>query len=619
MDKLSISDAIGQIANERGTEILKTPKILMSIVMDYVQGYDKEKRLLKIALQHNVFESAYEIHLQSDDAQKEILQKKMESHLINDSFLSEENARIVITTILAGIGEKILLPELQRTAIESTSDVQAATETEIQAAPIDGEAEKLYQKGYACEKGLGVNPNGSTAVNYYMEAAEKGHPIAQYKIAQCYKLGDVLEKNNVKAASWYKKSALQGYAPSQHELGALYSKGIGVPMDETQSQFWIEKAATQGYAISQACMAFCYRYGFRAERDLTKAFEWFKKAAEQGWMPAEKGLAEMYEHGHGTSKNLPEAFRWYKEAAEQGDAEAQYRLFLCYGKGLGTTKDIRAAYSWLEKAAKQNHMEAQYEAGLYYYGQKNYAEAVKYFEKPASQGYVEAQFRLGWCYTTGNGVQQDYQKAVAFYKQAIAKDHAIAKNNLGVCYANGWGVAQDANMAFKLYKEAADQGDALGQANVASFYEKGIGTAKNISEALKWYQKAADQGNTGAKEALARLAQQPHDFSSVSIHLKHSWSPLSPAGGSPYVIKIGNQATVKLISGKADSFGKAEVPTGEHKISVSVYGYDDPNCLKAPIGTAKEQSIIVEKSRSYIIEITPSKFMGSPKIAVTTE
>jgi len=516
MDNLSVSDAIGQIVGERGLEILKTPKILMSIIMDYVQGYEKEKRLLKIALQYNIFESAYEIHTENDDAQKEILQKKLESHLINDGFLSEENARIVTTTVLGGLGEKILLPDLQPRVTEPPVDIQPTTEVEIKAVAVTGEAEKLYQKGRDYEYGRDVARNASTAVNYYMEAAEKGHPAAQCKIGLCYKLGDVLAKNNVKAFSWFKKSAEQGNADAQNELAICYSNGIGVAKDEKEAIVWYERSAAQGNAYAQGNLAYRYKNGQGVQKDLQKAFELYKRSAEQGNMSAQRNLAEMYEHGHGTSKNLPESFRWYKEAAAQGDAESQYRLFICYGKGLGTTKDIRTAYSWLGKAAKQGHVEALYEAGLYYYGQKNYAEAVKHFEKPASQGYVEAQFRLGWCYNTGNGVQQNYQKAVAFYKQAIAKDHAIAKNNLGVCYANGWGVPQDANMAFKLYKEAAEQGEALGQVNVASFYEKGIGTERNIAEALKWYQKAADQGESSAKEALVRLGQQPQELVSVN-------------------------------------------------------------------------------------------------------
>ena len=194
----------------------------------------------------------------------------------------------------------------------------------------------------------------------------------------------------------------------------------------------------------------------------------------------------------------------------------------------------------------------------------------------------------------------------------------------GKKFYNGEGVPFDRAEALKWYRKAADQGHIPAKYNLGVCYENGRGVTPNLQEAIKYYEQAAEYGHKLAKEALERIKNRvtktvKADTESINIHLKHSSSPFSPADGSTYVIKIGNQATVKLISGKADSFGKAEVPTGEYKISVSIYGYGDPNCLKAPTWTAKEQSIIVEKGRSYIIEITPSKFMGSPKIAVTTE
>lgn len=516
MDKLSVSDAIGQIVGERGLDILKTPKILMSIIMDYVQGYEKEKRLLKIALQHNIFESAYEIHTENDDAQKEILQKKLESHLINDGFLSEENARIVMTTVLGGLGEKILLPDLQPIVTESPVEIQPTKEVEIKAIPVSDEAEKLYQKGRDYEFGRDVVRNASTAVNYYMEAAEKGHPAAQCKIGLCYKLGDVLAKNNVKAFSWFKKAAEQGNADAQNELAICYATGTGIAKDEKEAIVWYERSAAQGNALAQSNLAHRYKNGLGVQKDLQKAFELYKKAAEQGNMSAQRNLADMYEHGHGTSKSLPEAFRWYKEAAEQGDAEAQYRLYNCYHKGIGTTKNNSLAINWLAKASKQGHIDAQYESGMICYNHQQYDAAVKSLEKPAAQGYVEAQFRLGYCYNTGKGVQQNHQKAVELYRKAVAQGHAMAKNNLAYCYENGFGVPKDLNMAFKLYKEAAEQGEVLPQTACGVCYEKGIGTERNITEAIKWYQKAADQGNATAKEALARLENQPQELVSVN-------------------------------------------------------------------------------------------------------
>ncbi|MBQ7369924.1 MAG: leucine-rich repeat protein [Clostridia bacterium] len=105
----------------------------------------------------------------------------------------------------------------------------------------------------------------------------------------------------------------------------------------------------------------------------------------------------------------------------------------------------------------------------------------------------------------------------------------------------------------------------------------------------------------------------------VHIHLKHSSSPLSPANGSPYLIKIDDKISTKVVTAKTDTFGKVEVPIGRHILTVALFAYGDPDCRGNAIWKSNAQSIVIEKGKSYVIEITPYKFLGSPKIDVITK
>ena len=51
----TITDAIEQMVAERGTELLQTPRVLYSLVIDLVHGYEREKKLLHLLVGRGYF------------------------------------------------------------------------------------------------------------------------------------------------------------------------------------------------------------------------------------------------------------------------------------------------------------------------------------------------------------------------------------------------------------------------------------------------------------------------------------------------------------------------------------------------------------------------------------
>ena len=198
---------------------------------------------------------------------------------------------------------------------QTTSELKGVTPIKIDTSLT---AEQLNSKGWEYYNKKDYN----SAVQYFYEAAKRGHAISQRILGYCYHYGLGLAKDYNQAVMWYGKSADQGDSWAQNTLGVCYRKGLGV---------------AQNY---------------------NEAVKWYRKAAEQGNATAQNNLAISYLKGQGVAQNYNEAVKWYRKAAEQGNADAQCNLGVCYKNGFGTAKNMDEAVKWLRKAAEKGHEDA---------------------------------------------------------------------------------------------------------------------------------------------------------------------------------------------------------------------------------------------------------------------
>ena len=99
-----IAGALSKIIFERGIDVLTQPKIVASLVTDYVQGYEREKKLLRIAIQNDALSFLHTVYHTNDDEQKKVLSQKMIKKLEDDAFFSKENSQYIVLLILKSIG-----------------------------------------------------------------------------------------------------------------------------------------------------------------------------------------------------------------------------------------------------------------------------------------------------------------------------------------------------------------------------------------------------------------------------------------------------------------------------------------------------------------------------------
>ena len=127
----------------------------------------------------------------------------------------------------------------------------------------------------------------------FLNAAERGHPQAQYFVALHLREGKGVEKNQTEALEWAKKSADGGFLRAADLVGSMYLNGEGAEKSPETAIEWFEKSAQAGFPQSQMALALAHIEGKGTAKDPVKALEWGRKAAESGFPPAKGFVAAL--------------------------------------------------------------------------------------------------------------------------------------------------------------------------------------------------------------------------------------------------------------------------------------------------------------------------------------
>jgi len=98
---------------------------------------------------------------------------------------------------------------------------------------------------------------------------------------------------------------------------------------------------------------------------------------------------------------------------------------------------------------------AGYEAGVNYYRQGKYTEAIDEFR---ADGSAQSIFYLSLMYEMGDGTPQNREHSLAMLQLAAEKGLDVAQASLGMMYLEGRGVEADEQKGFMWLSKAARQG-----------------------------------------------------------------------------------------------------------------------------------------------------------------
>lgn len=376
----------------------------------------------------------------------------------------------------------------------------------------------------------------------------KPYPLAAYKLAKFYETGFIdgdfrLKAYPEKALDYLKEAAQQGHPYAQYELVNYFISNREIE----QGIDYLLQSAEGGYSSAQLLLAQKFEQGDGdiVNKNLSEASKWYKKAADQGEEEAYYSLGHIYEDSkddknaisfytkskdprayvrlgeiylkdiEGQSKNTTEAIKCFRNAADQGNADGDYYLGLMDLRGVDDgTPNFPAALEKFEAASKKDHAKALFQLGVMkQFGigtNQSYAEAKTFYERAAKKGHPQATYELGCLYIRGlSEIEQDkYVVSLKLWEEAAGLGYAKAAYKAGKGYLNIWSHTKDetsAQNAKKYLGQAADARHTDSLYWLGRMHELGTVVEKNPTKAIENYEKAANVGHASAQFNLGML------------------------------------------------------------------------------------------------------------------
>lgn len=413
----------------------------------------------------------------------------------------------------------------------------------------DGSARMYVAAAYLF--GVGVKQNSDTARQFYIEAAKKGDPLAQYELASHF-LESKQASNKKLGLIWLNKSVAGGNPRAQTQLAELYLKGQLVSQDLLLAKDLLQKAAQQKYTPALLKLANIAI----ADQAWQDALFWYQKAKALGSLKAQYLEARLYLTESSPLHNKKSGFLVMLKTAQNNYAPAQKNVADLYRQGIGVTQNADLAAQW-ETTSKQteakqaknniakvafwlsNGLTRAMEKTPYQLGgifsawhnvdamQDNIYNAAPAREKLSREAIFKPDFSLvqpndisiSDYYDALLSSQADNQSNTAWtypvhpLNPEIAALQKAAKEQEGVKQEESTQESKDgktdnqnkfAPFVSYLYQRAVI-GDAQAQFDLGQAYEQGIGVPQNKDQAALWYQHAAAQQHAGAEYNLAIL------------------------------------------------------------------------------------------------------------------
>lgn len=475
----TVEEVLVEINSRFGVSILTDETKLVAYFADLAPQLSKQRRILRYFAECGGPKKLVAV-MDASERDQIICIKQIVKEMKDEMFIEETASQMICDAFLFAIsGHRVM--EVAVSA-HPKSNAPIARKTAVQSpAP-----EELFRQAEVYYHGTPtVAQDYPRAFQYYLQAANKGHAMAQCQLGLMYREGQGIPKDENQAFHWFMKAAAarQNCPRGKFYVGRCYHYGHGVRKNLKEAVSWYTVGAKEGDAYAQLNLGVCYEWGSGVEINYRNAVYWYTAAANQGEPLAQCNLGLMYKRGLGVAQDKVKAFSLFKKSAEQGESYGILQLGLCYMDADGVEKDNQQAFLFIKQAAELGEAFAQYNLAYGYekaiWCDENPAEAFVWYRTAAHNGSAPAQASLGRCYLSGYGVEKDLAEAAAWYQKAATNGSSQAMVFLGECYETGTGVQQDESKALFWYEKAVKKGSPIGLAALLSLFSQ----KEHLSEA----------------------------------------------------------------------------------------------------------------------------------------
>lgn len=362
-----------------------------------------------------------------------------------------------------------------------------------------------HDLGQAYNQALGVEQDLALAKQWYRQAITLGSPLSPFALARLLTSSSD-QQEWPQGVDLMRQCAENNHGEAQWRLANAYVKGILVDKDIDHALHWFDQAIANNYSDAFDDLGVLYEMGEEVEKDLDQAISLYRDGAQLGNKYAQTNLGRVYQHGIGIQADAGQAILWLERAAQQGYVGAMSRLGDLYKNGEPPHNDIDKSIHWYQKGVQGGYPDCLYGLALIYFKKEGYTDTEKAFdclERLAEKGGVRAYNELGRRYLNAIDTQQNPDKAFTYYSLSAEQEDSTGLYNLGLCYQDGIGTDQNDALAFEQYAKAAALGHHRAQHALALLYDAGCGTEQDYQLAQKWLIQSALGNNEPAIPMLA--------------------------------------------------------------------------------------------------------------------
>lgn len=360
----------------------------------------------------------------------------------------------------------LALTEMYQFGLAGELDLDKAEYYLSEAAKHD--TESCFRMAQWLEKGFNGAADPTSAIDYYLRAAEHGHSKALLYIAECYASGRLLDCDSEKAFRCFQKIVEKNERNDENTM-------------------------------AEVKLALCCLNGIGTEVDYSKALYYMSQAARHQSREAIYELSMMYSSGRGVTQDSRKAFHLMNEAAALNYAPAQYELGVMYENAIGTIENRERAYNWYHMAYELNYLPAYAKMASFLIdgsvSGRDYLKAREIAEKGASHSDAECNCILYRIYSEGRGVRADRTKAMEYLNRAIIEGSSNAAKIMGDLYFRGDEnhIMQDLKQAEQWYLKAAGENSIPAMKGLVEIYLSGDESISSSEKAKSWLRTLAEQ------------------------------------------------------------------------------------------------------------------------------
>lgn len=284
-----------------------------------------------------------------------------------------------------------------------------------------------YNLATLLEEGKRVPKNIPRAIELYELAAQNADYFApQYRLGEIYRRGKTGEPELSKAIQWYREAAKRGHTDAKYQLALLLLSEH--PGDTTDAQAFVLLTAAEIAGHNKAALkarTLEHKLGLNfSPSDKKNIYTLLNLSAKDLVLEGKK-----YANGLGSIKPNKALSKFYLSLARVKEpSEGRFALGVEHALK-GTQKDAELAEKYFQAAASEGVDAAYYNLGwLHYTGALRHSDDVKAFEyfhkalsRQRSNASDYARLMLGVMYFQGRGTPRILDRSLIFFSQLSEK------------------------------------------------------------------------------------------------------------------------------------------------------------------------------------------------------